>query len=1289
MMKRGLFCKEAVALKNKIFISKFYKILSLTLVLTLFVPNMNGFALWDGYVEKTTTAQSNRHTIVDMNNASTVLKSGGVPSDKKTKTGMYSTMWGNPTVTKAINFANVPRDWSVFSQVDVWMYSTKATNSEFRMVLYCDQTTNVGVSYLISGVQKVDWEGWKLITFLPSAFDNVRSARISQVNRLSFAADGWELKATADTELYIDSIVGIMSSVSEGGSGGSATGASAEAEAEYAALNKTFTAVYDYSGNVMQNGKVTRLDEQGSKVIECGGISMAPLRFFEHYLGAAVTSDAGAFRMQLGKNSVSGTDSGSELVINGEKATAEAAPLTENDIIYVPLIQCAKALGKHSVAAGDLTLIGEEKYTDIFAQREDFAMLLAYATTHEALDDSTMKSEDFEAVKNQYRKLIMGGEVDKNNESVKKQLEGIERSGRKSWESMNKTEGAVPWGTGTSSDCSYLEEIYSHIYNMALAYSRSGNPLHQRKRLKKDIIYALDWAYDHVYGENVKNGTSGNWWYWYIGAPSYLVKTLMLLEPELNEKQIFKYLEPIDALMNEPSMTGSNKTDIAYIIIAASALEEDAKRLVFARDAINNIYQYVDSGDGFYRDGSFIMHNKVPYIGVYGSILFDSLSNILSVLGNTKFEVTNPMKGNITAWIYDSVEPFIYKGGMMSMVKGRGPDGGHSTGVSIVNSLLRLLDVVKPEDAKRIKSMIKYQVTEDTLSDYYNGVEINLIGCLNEIMQDTSILPRENYEIARVYGNMDRVVQQKDGYALGISMSSERIYNYESLNANNMKGWYMGDGMVYLYNDDLGQYENSYWNNVNRYRMPGVTADTQQREELSIVGSDAYLSSQDFVGGTDLDEKYAAAAMQLESFHSEGGKPTTAEWSGGGLPKHVCNLMAKKSWFLFDDEMVALGADIHASNGFHVETTIENRMLKKTLQKENVETIQTYDIADVTASSVPEPANGPENVIDGNFSTRWSAEGEESLQFDLGEVKTLGYIGLSFHSGSARQTIFDLQISEDGRKWTTVFSGRSSGTTNDLEAYDLQNLQGRYVKYAGHGNTINGWNSVTEAKIFPPMADGSMNVDTTQGFVFGGEDIVVNGEMMPKENGYEKSMPNVSWMNIEGTGGYYFPGAAALNLKKTDNNPSFLEAWLDHGVNPTGASYSYVLLPNKTADETKAYAENPDVLVLANTLSVQAVREKTKNITGIVFWQSGEFEGMTASVPMVVMVREENGVYTVSISDPTHKLTEGVLTIPKQGLTPLEKSDRVEVEDAEASTILHLNFEASMGGSITSKFQMK
>lgn len=1275
-------------MKNKI-CTKFYKILSLTLVLTLLAPSIDGFALWDGYVEKTTTVKSNRHTIVDMNNVSTVLKSGGVPSRKQKKTAMYSTLWGNPTITKDINFTDVPRDWSVFSQIEVWMYSSKATNSEFRMVIYCDQTTNAGVSYLISDAQKVDWEGWKLFTFIPSAFGNTRSARISQVNEVSFVADGWELKATADTELYIDSIVGIISSGSDGGSGESATGVSSEVAAEYETLDKTFTAVYDYSGNVMQNGKVDRLDKQGSKVIESGAISMVPLSFFEQYLDATVTSDEGTFQIQLGRNSVSGAVSETELVINGDKAVAEATPLMENDIIYLPIIQCAKALGKHSIAMGDLTLIGEEKNTDIFAQREDFAMLLAYTLTYEAFDDSEITSEDFDAVKNQYRKLIMGGEVDKKNEYIAKQLESIERNGRKSWDSMNKTEGAVPWGTGISSDYSHLSEIYSNIYNMALAYSRSGNQLYQRKRLKTDIIYALEWAYNNVYGENVKNGTGGNWWYWYIGAPTYLIKTLMLLEHDLEEKQILKYLEPIDILMNEPTMTGSNRTDIAYIIIGASALEKDAKRLIFARDAIDNIYQYVENGDGFYRDGSFIMHNKVPYIGVYGSILFDSLSNILNVLVNTKFEVTNPMKGNITSWIYDSVEPFIYKGGMMSMVRGRGPNGGHTTGISIVNSLLRLLDVVKPEDAKRIKSMIKYQVTEDTFCDYYNGIEINQLNLLNEIMQDESILPRDNYEITKVYGNMDRVVQLKDEYALGISMSSERIYNYESLNADNMKGWYMGDGMVYLYNDDLGQYEGSYWDNVNRYRMPGVTADTQKREELSISNDDAYLSNQDFVGGVDLDEKYAVAAMMLESFHSEGGKPTSAEWSGGGAPKHACDLMAQKSWFLFDDEMVALGAGINASNGFNVETTIENRMLKETIKKENVETIQAYEIADITASSIPEPANGPGNVIDENFSTRWSAEGEVSLQFDLGEVKPLGYMGLSFHSGAARQTIFDLQISDDARKWTTVFSGRSSGTTNDLEAYNLQNLQGRYVKYVGHGNSVSSWNSITEAKIFPPTEDGSMNVDTTQGFVFGGENIVINGELMPKENGYEKSLSDVSWMNIEGTGGYYFPGVTALNLKKTDKNPSFLEAWIDHGVSPNNASYSYVLLPNKTVDETKAYAENPDVEVLVNSLAIQAVREKAKNITGMVFWQSGELEGITVSAPLIVMVQEKDGIYTVSASDPTHKLTNVDITIQKQGLTLLEKSNRVEVEKSENSTILHLNFEASMGSTISSKFQIE
>ena len=80
--------------------------------------------------------------------------------------------------------------------------------------------------------------------------------------------------------------------------------------------------------------------------------------------------------------------------------------------------------------------------------------------------------------------------------------------------------------------------------------------------------------------------------------------------------------------------------------------------------------------------------------------------------------------------------------------------------------------------------MIKYYVREDTSVDYYLSMDIDNIEILQDIMNDSHVVPREGYTIAKVYGNMDRVVQHKDDYAFGISMSSERIINYESVNKN-------------------------------------------------------------------------------------------------------------------------------------------------------------------------------------------------------------------------------------------------------------------------------------------------------------------------------------------------------------------------------------------------------------------------------------------------------------------------------------------------------------------------
>jgi hypothetical protein len=106
--------------------------------------------------------------------------------------------------------------------------------------------------------------------------------------------------------------------------------------------------------------------------------------------------------------------------------------------------------------------------------------------------------------------------------------------------------------------------------------------------------------------------------------------------------------------------------------------------------------------------------------------------------------------------------------------------------------------------------------------------------------------------------------------------------------------------------------------------------------------------------------------------------------------------------------------------------------------------------------------------VDALLSTRWSGAGDGAwIQYDLGAPQTIAFVKIAVYNGNSRQNIFDLQIS-NGSGWTTVFSGRSSGTTTQEEVYDFPDVPARYVRYLGHVSTANNFNSVTEVSIFAP-----------------------------------------------------------------------------------------------------------------------------------------------------------------------------------------------------------------------------
>ncbi|MGH3714571.1 MAG: discoidin domain-containing protein [Micromonosporaceae bacterium] len=118
------------------------------------------------------------------------------------------------------------------------------------------------------------------------------------------------------------------------------------------------------------------------------------------------------------------------------------------------------------------------------------------------------------------------------------------------------------------------------------------------------------------------------------------------------------------------------------------------------------------------------------------------------------------------------------------------------------------------------------------------------------------------------------------------------------------------------------------------------------------------------------------------------------------------------------------------------------------------------------ASASSHDGNLPRYAIDSNQSTRWSASGDgQWLRLDLGMSQQVGLVKLAFYNGASRQARFELQVSSDNTTWRTVYSGQSSGTTAALETFDIADTSARYVRYLGHGNSVNSWNSLTEAEV--------------------------------------------------------------------------------------------------------------------------------------------------------------------------------------------------------------------------------
>ena len=167
----------------------------------------------------------------------------------------------------------------------------------------------------------------------------------------------------------------------------------------------------------------------------------------------------------------------------------------------------------------------------------------------------------------------------------------------------------------------------------------------------------------------------------------------------------------------------------------------------------------------------------------------------------------------------------------------------------------------------------------------------------------------------------------------------------------------------------------------------------------------------------------------------------------------------------------------------------------------------TFTVVSVTASDYQDP-NVPQNTIDGDLSTRWSADGDgQYIEYELDAPAVISEIRIAWFRGNERSAKFEIATSMDGEAWTNVYSdltGSTSSTTAALQSYALTETVGQYVRIIGYGNTANSWNSILAVEILgtdpsgttpPPEATGP-KVNKT------GETAISTSALIPDTTGF-------------------------------------------------------------------------------------------------------------------------------------------------------------------------------------------
>lgn len=381
-----------------------------------------------------------------------------------------------------------------------------------------------------------------------------------------------------------------------------------------------------------------------------------------------------------------------------------------------------------------------------------------------------------------------------------------------------------------------------------------------------DLLEGIKKALTYWYTVNPR---CKNWYKNEIAKQFYFNVIALLLQDDISEDLLSKMVHD---LTEAPRMTGSNKTLLSISVFYRGVIEKNEERIRLGVQGVKDPVM-ITTEEGVQPDYSFHQHGAFIYNGSYGHNFLRETSWLASIVRGTDYAFSDEQLRILREYFLEGTR-WMLRGPILDY-NVRGRQVGRSANMDL--------------GAAKIVPQLERLILADPahLEQYQEAKE--------KILRGAPQLTESN----RHFWRSDYTVHHRPEFFTSLKMCSERTIGMEmDVNSENLYGYYLPYGLTYIYRRG-DEYEAIFpvWDWA---RLPGVTSPHQ---EFPSTGKSTQLTS--FVGGLS-DGHYGISTMDQD----------------------IKKTRAKKSWFWFDKEWVALGAGIQSDQDVPIVTGVNQTLLR-------------------------------------------------------------------------------------------------------------------------------------------------------------------------------------------------------------------------------------------------------------------------------------------------------------------------------------------------------------------------